>query len=62
MGNAYDVKMGQWRANASTLLSAQEFWFAFFMTVLYVAFLEYMYSTYKSQRSHTMVYPSTGLG
>ncbi|KAF2739813.1 hypothetical protein EJ04DRAFT_606499 [Polyplosphaeria fusca] len=33
MGNAYDIKYGQWRADANTLLSAQEFWFAMFMTV-----------------------------
>ncbi|KAF2010669.1 hypothetical protein BU24DRAFT_356712 [Aaosphaeria arxii CBS 175.79] len=28
MGNAYDIKVGEWRADAHTLLSAQEFWFA----------------------------------
>jgi len=35
-GDCYDIKRGEWRANANSLLSAQEFWFAVFMTVLYV--------------------------
>jgi hypothetical protein len=34
MGNVYDIKLGQWRANAHVLLSAQEIWFAVFMTIL----------------------------
>jgi len=34
MGNVYDIKVGQWRPDAHTLLSAQELWFAVFMTVL----------------------------
>jgi hypothetical protein len=38
LGNSYDLTLGQWRAEAHSLLSAQEFWFACFMTVLY-AFL-----------------------
>ncbi|KEZ43969.1 hypothetical protein SAPIO_CDS4179 [Scedosporium apiospermum] len=33
LGNFYDIKLGQWRADANSLLSAQEFWFAVFMTV-----------------------------
>ncbi|KAK1763819.1 hypothetical protein QBC33DRAFT_498602 [Phialemonium atrogriseum] len=33
LGNTYDIKLGQWRADANSLLSAQEFWFAMFMTV-----------------------------
>ncbi|KAF2794075.1 hypothetical protein K505DRAFT_242991 [Melanomma pulvis-pyrius CBS 109.77] len=33
MGNAYDIKLGQWRANSHVLLSAQELWFAVFMTI-----------------------------
>lgn len=36
LGNTYDIKLGQWRADANSLLSAQEFWFAMFMTVLCV--------------------------
>lgn len=36
LGNTYDISLRQWRANANTLLSAQEFYFAIFMTVLYV--------------------------
>jgi hypothetical protein len=34
LGNFYDIKYGMWRADAESLLSAQEFWFAVFMTVL----------------------------
>lgn len=37
MGNVYDIKVGEWRPDSHTLLSAQELWFAVFMTVLYVA-------------------------
>jgi hypothetical protein len=36
LGNIYDIKRGEWRRDANTLLSAQELWFAVFMTVLYV--------------------------
>lgn len=34
LGNTYDMKLGVWRADAHALLSAQEIWFAVFMTVL----------------------------
>lgn len=34
MGNAYDIKHGEWRSDANSLLSVQEFWFAVFMTIL----------------------------
>jgi hypothetical protein len=34
MSNTYDVKLGQWRSDAHSLLSAQELWFAAFMTIL----------------------------
>ncbi|PKS08485.1 hypothetical protein jhhlp_004868 [Lomentospora prolificans] len=33
LGNFYDIKLGHWRIDAEFLLSAQEFWFAVFMTV-----------------------------
>jgi hypothetical protein len=36
LGNSYDIKTGHYDANANALLSAQEFWFAIFMTVLYI--------------------------
>jgi hypothetical protein len=36
MGNTYDIKRGEWRSDTHSLLSAQELWFAVFMTVLYV--------------------------
>jgi hypothetical protein len=36
LGNTYDIKRGEWRADANSLLSAQELWFAVFMTVLSV--------------------------
>ena len=36
MGNCYDIKLGQWRSDSHALISAQELWFAVFMTVLYV--------------------------
>ncbi|KAK0750507.1 hypothetical protein B0T18DRAFT_437692 [Schizothecium vesticola] len=32
MGNSYDIKLGEWRVDANSLLSAQEFWFALFIT------------------------------
>ncbi|RKU47117.1 hypothetical protein DL546_004670 [Coniochaeta pulveracea] len=32
-GDSYDIKTGEWRADAHTLLTAQEFWFAVFMTI-----------------------------
>jgi hypothetical protein len=34
MGNTYDIKRGEWRSDSHSLLSAQELWFAVFMTVL----------------------------
>ena len=34
LGNSFDIKHGIWDANANTLISTQEFWFAAFMTVL----------------------------
>lgn len=37
MGNTYDIKLGQWRPDSHSLLSAQELWFAVFMTILYVS-------------------------
>jgi hypothetical protein len=37
LGNTYDIKRGEWRHDANSLLSAQELWFAVFMTVLYVS-------------------------
>ncbi|KAK4447143.1 hypothetical protein QBC34DRAFT_468466 [Podospora aff. communis PSN243] len=33
MGNSWDFRYGVWRADANSLLSVQEFWFAVFMTV-----------------------------
>ncbi|KAK3316857.1 hypothetical protein B0H66DRAFT_306716 [Apodospora peruviana] len=33
MGNSYDIKVGEWRSDANSLLSVQEFWFAVFMTI-----------------------------
>ncbi|EGY16953.1 uncharacterized protein VDAG_08117 [Verticillium dahliae VdLs.17] len=33
LGNVYDIKRGEWRSDAHSLLSAQELWFAVFMTV-----------------------------
>ncbi|SPO02046.1 related to non-ribosomal peptide synthetase [Cephalotrichum gorgonifer] len=33
LGNFYDVKAGEWRAAANSLLSTQELWFAVFMTI-----------------------------
>ncbi|KAK4141519.1 uncharacterized protein C8A04DRAFT_39027 [Dichotomopilus funicola] len=33
LGNVYDIKRGEWRTDANTLLSAQELWFAAFMTI-----------------------------
>lgn len=44
MGNTYDIKLGQWRSDTHSLLSAQELWFAVFMTVLWV------HATNKSSR------------
>lgn len=38
LGNTYDIKTGEWRSDANSLLSVQELWFAVFMTVLYVAY------------------------
>jgi hypothetical protein len=34
MGNTYDIKHGEWRSDAHSLLNAQELWFAVFMTIL----------------------------
>lgn len=34
MGNTYDIKRGEWRSDAHSLLNSQELWFAVFMTVL----------------------------
>lgn len=34
MGNTYDIKRGEWRSDTHSLLSAQELWFAVFMTIL----------------------------
>jgi len=46
LGNAYDIKTGQWSGEAHTLLSVQEFWFAVFMTILYVAGLLWVRGRY----------------
>lgn len=35
LGNAYDLKLGEWRLDAHSLISTQELWFAVFMTILY---------------------------
>ena len=42
LGNTYDIKRGEWRHDANSLLSAQELWFAVFMTVLYVEVLNHI--------------------
>jgi hypothetical protein len=34
LGDLYDIKRGVWRTSSHSLLSAQELWFAVFMTVL----------------------------
>jgi hypothetical protein len=34
MGDVYDIKRGEWHTDAHSLLSAQELWFAVFMTIL----------------------------
>ena len=44
LGNSYDIKTGEYDANANALLSAQEFWFAVFMTVLYISPPSYPFS------------------
>jgi len=49
MGNVYDIKTGEWRPDAHTLISTQELWFAVFMTVLYV--LYFMINSYLTLRS-----------
>ena len=36
LGNVFDVNTGEWRSDANTLLSVQEFYFAIFLTILYV--------------------------
>ncbi|KAE9365668.1 hypothetical protein N431DRAFT_549769 [Stipitochalara longipes BDJ] len=33
LGDTYDIKLGQWRTDSHSLLSAQELWFAVFMTI-----------------------------
>ena len=33
-GNVYDIKRGEWHTDAHSFLSAQELWFAVFMTTL----------------------------
>ena len=33
LGNSYDIKHGEWRADANTLISTQELWFAVLMTI-----------------------------
>ncbi|KAK3989023.1 hypothetical protein QBC44DRAFT_370394 [Cladorrhinum sp. PSN332] len=33
LGNTYDIKLGEWRHDANSLLNAQELWFAVFMTI-----------------------------
>jgi len=45
MGNLYDIRRGEWRQNTDAMLSAQELWFAVFMTILYVA-LGSFYNSY----------------
>jgi heme/copper-type cytochrome/quinol oxidase subunit 1 len=40
LGNSYDIKLGQWRSDANSLLSAQELWFAAFMTLLHVNLIQ----------------------
>lgn len=36
LGDSYDMARGVWRADAHSLLAAQELWFAAGMTILYV--------------------------
>lgn len=36
LGDLYDIKTGEWRSDSHSLLSAQELWFAVFMTILFV--------------------------
>ncbi|ERS97554.1 hypothetical protein HMPREF1624_05725 [Sporothrix schenckii ATCC 58251] len=36
LGNTYDLKLGAWRADAHSLLAAQEMWFAAFMTIFVI--------------------------
>ena len=38
LGDSYDITLGQWRHKTNSLLSAQELWFAVFMTVLLASF------------------------
>ncbi|KAL2268045.1 hypothetical protein VTJ83DRAFT_2891 [Remersonia thermophila] len=33
-GNTYDIKTGEWRSDANSLISTQELWFAVFLTIL----------------------------
>jgi hypothetical protein len=60
LGNSYDITLGQWRHKTNSLLSAQELWFAVFMTVL-LAFLQLTGdSTYALQCSYPLVDNSRG--
>jgi hypothetical protein len=34
LGDLYDIKRGEWHTDTHSLLSAQELWFAVFMTIL----------------------------
>ena len=57
MGNTYDIKRGEWRSDTHSLLSAQELWFAVFMTVLYVySIFQKEAITNESQCSHSVGY------
>ncbi|TAQ87054.1 hypothetical protein B7494_g4623 [Chlorociboria aeruginascens] len=39
LGDTYDTALGKWRSNANSLLSAQELWFAVFMTSVLIPWL-----------------------
>lgn len=57
MGNTYDIKRGEWRSDTHSLLSAQELWFAVFMTVLYVySIFQIEAITNEPQYSHSVGY------
>jgi predicted membrane protein len=34
LGDLYDIKRGEWHTDTHSLISAQELWFAVFMTIL----------------------------
>jgi hypothetical protein len=60
LGNTYDIKRGEWRADANSLLSAQELWFAVFMTVLFVTLVAPFpcsQPTDRLQYPHPLVHP-----